>query len=121
MTTRRKCPIAQGVETMPNAWSPDELQKHLDQGNRVFVKVWQKGCGPCKMSSPAVERIESENKHNLIFGQICLDDHPEFGELANVDVMPTFFVFVDKEMKGRYTGFKGIAKLQTFLDETLQK
>lgn len=106
---------------MPNAWSPDELQKHLDQGNRVFVKVWQKGCGPCKMSSPAVERIESENKHNLIFGQICLDDHPEFGELANVDVMPTFFVFVDKEMKGRYTGFKGIAKLQTFLDETLQK
>jgi thioredoxin 1 len=104
---------------MPANWTPADLKSHLDQGDAVFLKLWQKGCGPCRMSVPAVERLEAANRHGLVFGQICVDDHPEIAALADADVLPVFIVFKNKAMKGKFMGFKGIAKLESFLDESV--
>jgi thioredoxin 1 len=102
-------------------WSPQDLEKRLDQGDRVFLKLWKKGCGPCKLSTPAVERLEARNQHNLVFGQICADDHPEILEVTGTEVLPAFFVFVGGEMKGSFVGFKGLQKLEEFLDQAVAK
>ena len=32
-------------------WSPDDLKSHLDKGEKVFLKLWKKGCGICKLSN----------------------------------------------------------------------
>lgn len=105
---------------MAAEWTPEELKSHLDNGKSVFLKLWQKGCGPCRLSTPAVERLEAANKHDVIFGQICLDDYPEMAEMGGADVLPAFFIFKDGAMKGKFLGFKGIGKLETFLDEALE-
>lgn len=101
------------------AWTPDQLKQHLDNGTGVFLKLWKKGCGICKLSNSATDRMESNNSHQLIFGKISVDDHPEMLELAGTGVLPVFFVFANKEKKGMYTGFKGLDKLQAFVDESL--
>jgi thioredoxin-like negative regulator of GroEL len=98
-------------------WTPEELQKHLDAGDSIFLKLWKHGCGACKLSIPAIERLEAANDHALTFGQICADDHPEILEIAETDVLPVFFVFVNKEMKGRFEGFKGLEKLKKMVEE----
>lgn len=100
-------------------WSPDDLRKHLDKGDKVFLKLWKKGCGACKLSIPAIERIEAANTHGLTFGQISTDDHPEIMEIAETEVLPVFFVFADQEMKGKHEGFKGLDRLKTFVDESM--
>jgi thioredoxin 1 len=99
-------------------WKPEDLQMRLDKAERVFLKLWKKGCGPCKLSSPAVERLEASNDHNLVFGQICADDYPEILEVTGTEVLPAFFVFADGAMKGSFTGFKGLQKLQEFVDQS---
>lgn len=101
-------------------WNPEDLQKHLDKAERVFLKLWKKGCGPCKLSTPAVERLEAHNPHQLVFGQICADDHPDILDITGTEVLPAFFVFADGEMKGSYTGFKGLQKLQEFVESAFQ-
>jgi thioredoxin-like negative regulator of GroEL len=100
-------------------WSPDDLQKHLDAGDKVFLKLWKKGCGACKLSIPAIERIQASDTKGLQFGQICTDDHPEILEIADTNVLPVFFVFANKQMCGRLEGFKGLEKLKSMIEEAL--
>jgi len=101
--------------------SPDELKQKLDGGANVFLKIWQRGCGPCKMSASATTRMEQANPHNLEFVSICSDDHPEILELTGAKVMPAFFVFHAKELRGKFEGFKGQAKLEEFVAEAMKQ
>ena len=100
------------------AWTPERLQEELSRGERVFLKLWKKGCGICKLSTPATDRMEKDNIHQLKFAKISIDDHPEMMAVAGTEVLPVFFVFAEKQKKGMYTGFKGVEKLQEFVDES---
>ena len=101
-------------------WTPQNLQQELARSNDVFLKLWKKGCGACKLSTPAIERIEAADQHGLKFGQINVDDHPELLELADTEVLPAFLIFKNKKVAGKFVGFKGLAKLQAMVDETLR-
>lgn len=96
-------------------WTPEDLKELLDQNQRVFLKLWKRGCGPCKLSEPATQRLEAANPHQLTFGQINIDDFPQMLEIAETDVLPCFFVFADRKLKGKSIGFKGLKKLEEFL------
>ena len=96
-------------------WSPEQLQEQIESGAIVFLKLWKKGCGACKLSIPALERIMAADTHSIHFGQILVDDHPEILEIAETDVLPAFFVFKDQGMVGQLTGFKGIKTLQDLI------
>ncbi|MEY4632192.1 MAG: hypothetical protein RIQ81_2312 [Pseudomonadota bacterium] len=100
-------------------WTPEELQKHLEQGDTIFLKLWKKGCGACKLSIPAIERIEAEFDSGLVFGQISTDDHPGMLEASGTEVLPAFFIFKNRREAGRVTGFKGLEKLRSFVSESL--
>lgn len=104
---------------MINKWTPDHLQEHLESNHDVFLKLWKKGCGACKLSAPAIERLEASGEFKLHFGEISTDDHPEILELTESEVLPVFFVFKDKKMVGKFEGFKGLEKLKSFIQESL--
>ena len=100
-------------------WTPDDLRRALDQGQDVFLKLWKKGCGICKLSVPATDRLEKQTEHDLIFAKISVDDHAEMLEIAGTDVLPTFFIFKNQKKAGQYTGFKGLKKLEEFVEESM--
>ena len=103
------------------AWTPDQLKKYLDSGESLFLKLWKKGCGICKLSTPATDRMEEKNRYELKFGKIQVDDYPEMLEISDTDVLPAFFVFNKGKMAGEYHGFKGIQQLEHFLMEAMEK
>jgi len=127
----RKCYIAavpaamfklfDGGRTVIQDWTPEELQANLDAGRPVFLKLWKKGCGACKLSIPAIERLVATDTHGLAFGQISVDSHPEMLEIADTEVLPAFFLFRDKTMLGQLTGFKGLKSLQDFVAQGLSR
>lgn len=97
--------------------TPDELKSLLDQGKRVFLKLWKPGCGACKLSTPAIERIEKADETGLEFVQISVAEHPDMLAIADTEVLPVFFMFKDKKMAGKHIGFKGLKNLQSFVEE----
>ena len=101
-------------------WNPEKLKEQLDLGGRIFPKLFKKGCGVCRLSQPATDRLEAKNAHGLIFAKISVDDYPEMLEISGTDVLPAFFVFADKERKGQFIGFKGLKKLENFIDTSLE-
>ena len=98
-------------------WTPEQLQEQIESGATVFLKLWKKGCGACKLSIPAIERIVAADTHRIHFGQISSDDHPEILEITDTEVLPAFFVFKDKAIVGQLIGFKGIKSLQELIDK----
>ena len=101
-------------------WSPDDLKSHLDKGEKVFLKLWKKGCGICKLSNSATDRLEKTNEHGLTFGKISLTDFPEMAAISDTEMLPAFFIFEEGKKKGTYTGFKGLKELQEFVDGTMK-
>ena len=101
------------------SWKPSDLQENIETGKPVFLKLWKKGCGTCKLSIPALERIEAADKSGIVFGKINVEDHPEILEIAEADVVPSFFIFKDKQMAGQYTGFKGMEKMAEFIAQAM--
>lgn len=100
-------------------WTPQSLKEVLDTKELVFVKLWKKGCGACKLSKPALERIEKKHGSKVAFGEISTDEYPEMLEIADTEVLPTFFAFKGKKMVDKFIGFKGLAKLEEFVEEKL--
>lgn len=99
-------------------WTAGELETKLDAGEQIFLKLWKPGCGACKLSSPAIERIEKEYGSEMQFGQINTEEFPEMLEITKTNVLPVFFLFKEKELKGKFIGFKGLKKLQNWISET---
>ncbi len=96
-------------------WTPEKLQTEIESGKKVFLKLWKKGCGACKLSEPALDRLEQEFGSTVTFGQICMDDHEEMYEVTGTDVLPVFYVFDGQSKKGEVIGFKGIQKLKDLI------
>ena len=97
-------------------WTPDTLKTELDAGSTVFLKLYKPGCGICELSRSATDRLEAKN-HDVHFGAIDVEAHPEMLELAKTDVLPVFFVFREHKMKGKVIGFKGQRTLEDLLGE----
>ncbi|NRA63616.1 MAG: thioredoxin family protein [Pseudobacteriovorax sp.] len=102
------------------SYTPDDLKKSLDDNQRIFLKLWKKGCGICKLSNSATDRMEKQNPHDLKFVKIDVGEYPEMMGLADSDVLPLFFVFTDQKKRGMYTGFKGLDKLEEFVSDSLK-
>ncbi len=100
-------------------WTPDELEKSLESGASVFLKLWKPGCGSCKLAKPAVKRLEEAFSDRLSFGEIDAEAHPEILEIADTEVLPVFFIFKNKKLAGKHIGFKGQAKLQEFVEANI--
>ena len=103
-----------------DAWTPDELKQELDKGSRIFLKLWKKGCGVCKLANPASDKLERDDEFKMKFGRIAVDEYPEMLQIAGTEVLPVFFVFDQKKKKGMYTGFKGYDKLYEFVSDSLK-
>lgn len=99
-------------------WTPSDLKSKLDAQKDVFLKLAKPGCGVCKLSKPATDRLEAEFQQ-LQFGQINVADHPELLELAQTEVVPTFIVFWQGK-KTKYEGFKGLEKLRDMVSNAVQ-
>ena len=101
-------------------WTPKELKAHLDESKAVFLKLWKPGCGACKLSEPATDRLEakyaSASDEAISFVKIDASSHPEILEISESEVLPAFFLFKGGQMKGKVIGFKGIKKLQELFD-----
>lgn len=100
--------------------TPSELKQQIESGATIFLKIWKQGCGPCKLSESATDRLEKAHKDDPIdFIKVSAGDHPEMYEITGSEVLPAFFLFKDKQVIGKTIGFKGINSLKTLIADAL--
>ena len=108
--------MAQGIQDLST--SPfDEVVKAAD--TPVVVDFWAEWCGPCKMITPILEELASEQAGKITVAKLNVDENPDLAMRYNVMSIPTLLVFKDGEVAKRLVGAKPKSALLQELSEFL--
>lgn len=77
----------------------------------VLVDFWAEWCGPCKMITPILEEIATEQAGKIQIGKLNIDDNLDVTRRYDVMSIPTLILFKDGEAKARLIGAKPKAQL----------
>ncbi len=106
--------MAEGISTLSDATFDEEIGA-ADQP--VVVDFWAEWCGPCKMISPILEEIATEQAGKVRVAKLNVDDNPNVARRYEVMSIPTLLVIKDGEVKKRLVGAKGKPQLLEELAE----
>ena len=71
----------------------------------VLADFWAPWCGPCRMVSPAVEKIATDLAGKLKVVKINTDEQPELQRRFGVQSIPTLILFKDGQPVERLIGY----------------
>src|SRR4051795_2662904 len=86
----------------------------------VLVDLWATWCGPCRMVSPALQRIAVDRPGELKLAQVDVDASPRLSQRFEVRAVPTLMVWRGGELLARQPGAAPEPALRTWLDQALQ-
>ncbi len=86
----------------------------------VLVDLWATWCGPCRMVSPALERLATERAGKLKLVKVDVDQAPRLSQRFEVRAVPTLMVWRGGELLARQSGAAPEPALRTWLDQALQ-
>jgi thioredoxin 2 len=86
----------------------------------VLVDLWATWCGPCRMVSPALERLATERAGELKLVKVDVDAAPRLSQRFEVRAVPTLMVLRDGEVLARQPGAAPEPALRNWLDQALQ-
>jgi thioredoxin 1 len=85
----------------------------------VLVDFWATWCGPCKMLSPLVEQLATEQSEKLNVAKIDVDDNEEVSRKYGILSIPTLILFKDgepvKQMVGYMPKDRILSQIESFL------
>jgi len=86
----------------------------------VLVDLWATWCGPCRMVSPALERLATDRAGQLKLVKVDVDKAPRLSQRFEVRAVPTLMVLRDGEVLARQPGAAPEPALRNWLDQALQ-
>ena len=70
----------------------------------VVVDLWAPWCGPCRMVSPALEKVATEMAGKLKLVKVNVDEAPRLQQRFGVQAIPTLLLLRKGEVIARQVG-----------------
>ena len=87
----------------------------------VLVDFWAPWCGPCRIVSPALEKLSSEYINKMKFTKLNVDDNQEIAAQFDVRGIPCMIIFKNGNEIDRIIGAYPEAELRRKIDVILAK
>ncbi|MBS3113603.1 thioredoxin [Candidatus Woesearchaeota archaeon] len=87
----------------------------------VLVDFWAPWCGPCRIVSPALEKLSNEYLNKLKFTKLNVDDNQEIAAQFDVRGIPCMIIFNKGNELDRVVGAYPEAELRKKIDLILAK
>ena len=85
----------------------------------VLVDLWAPWCGPCRMVSPALERLAHDMAGRIKLVKVNVDEAPGLARRFSVQGIPTLLLFDHGQEKARQVGAAADHALRTWLEHGL--
>ena len=70
----------------------------------VVVYFWADWCPPCKWMAPIIKEVASENQETFLIAKLDTDRNRSTSLKYQIKAIPTFIVFRDGKITGRFVG-----------------
>src|SRR2546429_8688528 len=81
----------------------------------VVVDLWAPWCGPCRMVSPALDRVARELAGRVKLVKVNIDEAPGLSERFSVRAVPTLMVLKGGQVGARQAGAAPAATLRALV------
>jgi thioredoxin 1 len=71
----------------------NELEKKINNGEKLIVDFWAEWCGPCKMMKPIFERVANENNTDVQMYTVNVEDNRDLAVSLGIRAVPTIKSF----------------------------
>ena len=83
---------------------------------KVLLDFYADWCGPCRMVSPFVDQIATENTQYFV-GKINVDTEPELASAFGISTIPTLVVLKDGVIVRQTSGARPKADILAMLED----
>ena len=90
-------------------------EKVINSPNTVVVDFFADWCGPCKMLSPVLEKLDSMNP-DVGFYKVNIDENPSLADEFEVRSIPNVVIFKNGQAADRSIGFVSEQQLQEIIN-----
>ncbi len=98
----------------------DEFHAVVDESSLpVLVDVWAPWCGPCRMVSPALEKLAEERAGEVKLVKVNADDNPQVSRRFEVQAIPTLVILDHGEVVDKQIGALPEHQLRSWLTAKL--
>ncbi len=85
----------------------------------VIVDFYASWCMPCRMFSPAFEKVEEQLKSKLNFAKLNVDENPLTTQNFDVMSVPTVKLFWQGRVSSEFSGAKTENQLKNWIMENI--
>jgi thioredoxin 2 len=129
---KNRVPVAaQGIPRCGNCHRPlpwisdagdDTFADVVEQASiPVVVDLWAIWCGPCRMVSPALERVARDLAGRVKLVKVDIDAAPKISERFAVQAVPTLLVMRGSQVLARRAGAASANVLRTWVEDALRE
>ncbi|WP_395749265.1 thioredoxin [Prosthecobacter sp.] len=81
----------------------------------VLVDFWAEWCGPCKMMSPILDQLATEQEGQATIAKVDIDAYPDLQTRFGIRAIPTLIVFKNGQPVNTITGVRSKGFLEAAL------
>jgi thioredoxin 1 len=96
-----------------------DLQKKINNGDKIILKLGASWCGPCKMLNPIFEKVATENKSEVQMYSMDVDLNREVVMSLGVRSVPTIKVFNGGELVDTKVGVLNESQINNLVTELI--
>ncbi|MCI6572804.1 MAG: thioredoxin [Firmicutes bacterium] len=84
----------------------DEFEKIINESKPTIVDFFATWCGPCKMLSPILEKVEEDSKGEFNIVKIDVDESYDVAKKYGIMSVPTMIIFKDGDEQEKIVGLR---------------